>query len=110
MRVPRVRFKVWYIMLAVVIVALGFGYLRRPYPVETTWVVTEIKDSLICMSITSCFSDGRVQRVAARCPKGGTIPRDLKASEPWPEGRSHVGPFLRIEWSDGSTSYYLEGR
>jgi hypothetical protein len=112
MRVPPVRFKVWYIMVAVVVIALSFGYLRRPYPVTTTleMAVIETKNSITYMDITWRLSDGRVQRITAQCPKGGTIPRDLEASETWPKDRSHLGPFLRIEWSDGSTSYYLEGR
>jgi hypothetical protein len=37
-------------------------------------------------------------------------PRDLKASQPWPIGRGSLGPMLWVSWSDGSTSYYLDGQ
>jgi hypothetical protein len=110
MRVPRVRFKVWSMMVAVLVVALSFGYLRRPYPVTTTLVLTEVKNSIQYIDIKSRWSDGRVQHIAAQCLKDGVIYRDLKASEPWPRDRGRLGPLLRIDWSDGSTSYYLDGR
>jgi hypothetical protein len=109
MRAFTVRYKVWHILAAVVVVALSLGYLRRPYPAQTTMVLTDATPSMSSLEITTHWSDGRVRRIAAQCPRGGVLPRDLKASEPSIVGR-HVGPLLRLERSDGSTTYYLEGR
>jgi hypothetical protein len=109
MRAPRVRFKVWYMMVAILVVALGFGYLRRPYPVKTGIVIKSDENSNSSIYIRYHWSDGRVQHVAAQNPSGPgpIIGRDLKTNEPWPRDHSRLGPLLRIEWSDGSKSYYL---
>jgi len=106
MRVPRVRFTVWCMMVAVAVVALTLGYLRRPYPVTTTLVLTNKESRLSHWEIRPRWSDGRVQRIKAQCSIDW--PNTLKASEPWPKGWRHYGPVLRVEWSDGSRSYYLD--
>jgi hypothetical protein len=110
MRVPRVRFTVWCMMAAVAVVALTLGHLRRSYPVRTTLLPADAGSLVGQYEIIQHWSDGRVQTIEAQCPGGRLSLQTLKASEPWPKGRRRYGPLLRIEWSDGSTSYYLDGR
>lgn len=106
MRVPRIRFTVWWMMVVVAVVALSLGYLRRPYPVTTTLILTKKESRLTHYEIRQRWSDGQVQRIKAQCSLAQ--PNIINASEPWPKGWLHYGPILRVEWSDGSTSYYLD--
>ena len=110
MRVPRVRLTVRCLMMAVVVVALTLGYLRRSYPIETILVPADAEPLTSRYEIIQHWSDGRVQIIDAQCPGGRLALQNLKASEPWSKGRRRYGSVLRVEWSDGSTSYYLDGQ
>ncbi len=56
--------------------------------------------------IKQYWSDGGVQRIKARISNDRL--QSLNANELWCKGRRHYGPFLQVEWSDGSASYYLD--
>jgi hypothetical protein len=104
MRVSRVRISVWCAMALVAVVALVLSYLRRAHPV-TTIVVRTKDESQLRYEIRPRWCDGRVQRIKAQCSKDQ--PNILSASEPWPKRWLYYGPVRRVEWSDGSASYYL---
>jgi hypothetical protein len=108
MRGPRIRLRVWWIMAAVAAFALTLGCLRRPYPVGTTLLPADAESPVRRYEIVQHWSDGRVQYIGARSPDGHL--QTLKADEPWSKARRRYGPFLRVNWSDGSASYYLCGR
>jgi hypothetical protein len=98
-------------MAAVAAVALGFGYLRRPFPVSTAVIRLEATPFVSHFDIKTNWSDGRVEHIKAQVTESsGVLPRDLKASQPWPIGRGSLGPMLWVSWSDGATSYYLDGQ
>jgi hypothetical protein len=83
MRVPRVRIRLRVLMLMVAVMAGLFAFGRRPHPVFGLMD----HDSLAEVR----WSDGTFTK------RPGPIP--IKGN--------HVGPFIRVRWSDGSTSYYF---
>lgn len=83
MRRPRVRFSVRRLMAAMAIVALGLTVLmRRPCPIGGL--------SMFGLGVVY-WSDGST----------------TKGALPAPERYREYGPLLRVEWSDGSVSWYL---
>jgi hypothetical protein len=83
MRVPGVRIRLWVLMLIVAVVAGLFAFGRRAHPVSGFME----EDSIAMIG----WSDGSFTR------KPGPIPIQ----------GDHLGPFIRVQWSDGSTSYYF---
>jgi hypothetical protein len=83
MRFPRLRVRLWLLMVLVAVLACLFAAARRPHPV--TGFVEEDFNAMVG------WSDGTFTR------KPGPIPIQ----------GDHLGPFIRVRWSDGSTSYYF---
>ena len=82
MKLPRVRFTIRRMMIAVAIVAVLLTATMRPYPI----IGLQFGDLGIVK-----WSDG------SRTFKSGPAPVNFHA----------VGPVIRVEWSDGSTSWCL---
>jgi hypothetical protein len=83
-------------ILAVAVMALSFnwavGFLKRPYPVLDLLVAVGQKDGVYQCELGHRWSDGSLRVVDNR----GLI-----------KGHRRFGSFLRVKWSDGSTSWYL---
>lgn len=77
MRLPPVRFKLWVVFVAIAAVAVVIALLMRPHPVAS-------------MSSFVKWSDG------SRTMNG-----------PSPTRYHPFGPLLTVDWSDGTSSWYL---
>ncbi len=77
MRVPRLRFKLWVLIVAIAAVAVLIIVMMRPHPVGSIFTLVK-------------WSDG------SRTITG-----------PAPTRYRTFGPLLGVEWSDGSSSWYL---
>jgi hypothetical protein len=85
MRLSRPRFTVRRMMVAVAVLACLLAFALRPYP---TMILG------LGVANVTCWSDGTSTVVVSG--KGTTI------------RRTHVyGPLQKVNWSDGSTSWYL---
>src|SRR3954469_8705510 len=104
MCIPRLRFRVWWMMVAVTALALILGYLRRPHPVRTSILPAGAEAQLTQYEIVQDWSDGQVRYINAHSDDGRI--QNLKASEPWSMSRRRFGPVLQGNWSDGTASYY----
>ena len=107
MSMPRLRFRVWWMMATVTALALILGYLRRPHPVRTSIFPAGAETRLSRYEIVQDWSDGQVRYINAHSYDGQI--QNLKASEPWSISRRRFGPVLQVNWSDGTASYYLDG-
>src|SRR5260370_125481 len=100
MRMPRVRFTVRRMMVVVVVVAGVTALLRRPYPVSAVRYPTGVKSPDGCseesLELEQHWSNGRLQ--------------PLNTGALWFKDPRRYGPLLRIEWSDGTNSYYLDAQ
>lgn len=82
MRLPRLRLTVRRAMVAVAIIASGIAVMLRPHPIGGA--------SVLGLRVVH-WSDGTT----------------TKGKIPIPVNFAGVGPFLKVEWSDGGVSWYL---
>jgi hypothetical protein len=76
-RLPRVRFKLWVVFVAIAAVAVLLVVLMRPHPVASIFNLVK-------------WSDG------SRTING-----------PAPTRYHTFGPLLTVDWSDGTSSWYV---
>src|SRR5437763_13375515 len=82
MSFPRIRLTVRRAMAAIAGIAMGVAVMMRPHPIGGV--------SVLGLGVVH-WSDGATTR--------GKIPI--------PTNYVGAGPFLKVEWSDGATSWYL---
>jgi hypothetical protein len=96
MRLPRVRFSVWTMMVAVAAFGLVLGgaiaFIRRSYPTDVMTVREPGCDPWVHGGLYQAWTDGWIIRV--------------DESHPCVRGRAYYGPLTRVEWSNGSTGWY----
>jgi hypothetical protein len=102
MRLPRVRFTMRTMLVAVAMSAVTLGgvivFLRGPYPVQALLIPTGFTDK----------DGGPERRIGHRWSDGRL--RFIEGDGRWLKGHRRYGPIVRIEWTDGSTSYRLSPR
>jgi hypothetical protein len=100
MRIPRIRLTLRAMMLGMIVIAVPASMavvaLRRPYPVAVVLVPSGMqtdRPGYVENVLIQRWSDGRAQVI------GATHTRVVD--------NRRFGPFVRVEWSDGSRSYRL---
>ena len=93
-------------MLVVAAIAVILGYLRRPHPVRTRMYPAEAESPVGRSGIAQEWSDVWVQCFDAVLRPDGSVAG--VGGKTWPRRRRRYGPLLRVEWSDGRTSYSVD--
>ena len=70
MNMPRLQFRVWWMMATVTALALILGYLRRPYPVRTSVHPADDETLLSRYEIVQEWSNGQVRSINAHSYDG----------------------------------------